>query len=96
MVPRAVAEREKRHEQPRPGRQLALRRTAPESFSGWVGRTTVWNFKTAMWRAAGYQPHLVCVGDMWHQMNRLGPSGMHLSIAADLYDVADDPPKTTC
>jgi hypothetical protein len=59
------------------------------SFSEWVGRTTVSsNFKTAMWRTAGYQPHSVRVGDMWYRMNDVGPLGMYLSIAVDLYDAA--------
>jgi hypothetical protein len=43
--------------------------------------------KAAMWRMV-YQPHSVRIGDMWFQMNRLGPLGMLLSTSADLYDVA--------
>jgi hypothetical protein len=27
---------------------------------------------------------------MWYRMNHLGPLGIYLSIAADLYDVAHD------
>jgi hypothetical protein len=38
----------------------------------------------------GYQPNSFRIGDMWYQMNRLGPLGMHLSLAADLYDVVAD------
>lgn len=49
--------------------------------------------KAATWRLAGYQPHSVRVGDIWYQANRLGPFGMHLGIAADLYDVAHDVTK---
>jgi hypothetical protein len=37
-----------------------------------------------------YQPHSVRIGDIWYQANRLGPMGMLLSIAADMYDVAHD------
>ena len=44
--------------------------------------------QAAMWRLAGNQPHSVRIGDVWYQMNRLGPLGMLLSISADLYDVA--------
>lgn len=39
------------------------------------------------WREV-YQPHSVRIGDMWYQVNRLGPMGMHLGIAADLYEVS--------
>ena len=41
----------------------------------------------ALWRQV-YQPHSVRIGDTWYAMNRLGPMGMLLSTAADLYDVA--------
>jgi hypothetical protein len=44
--------------------------------------------EAARWRAAGNQPHSVRIGDMWYQVNRLGPWGMLGSLAADLYDVA--------
>jgi len=37
-----------------------------------------------------YQAHSVRIGDMWYQMNRLGPMGMLMGIAADMYDVAHD------
>ena len=40
-----------------------------------------------VWRLV-YQPHSVRVGDMWYQVNRLGPLGMLSGIAADMYDVA--------
>lgn len=42
----------------------------------------------AMWRLAGNQPHSVRLGDTWYQVNRLGPMGMHLSIAADMFEMA--------
>ncbi len=45
--------------------------------------------EAAMWREV-YQPHSVRIGDMWYQVNRLGPMGMLLGIAADLYEVAHD------
>lgn len=45
--------------------------------------------EAAAWREV-YQPHSVRIGDMWYQVNRLGPMGMHLGIAADLYEVARD------
>jgi hypothetical protein len=44
--------------------------------------------EAAVWRLAGNQAHSVRIGDMWYQVNRLGPWGMLGSIAADLYDVA--------
>jgi hypothetical protein len=44
--------------------------------------------KAAMWRLAGYQAHSVRVGDTWYQVNRLGPMGMLMGVAADMYDVA--------
>jgi hypothetical protein len=46
--------------------------------------------KEAMrWRQV-YQPHSVRIGDIWYQVNRLGPLGMLLSTSADLYSVARD------
>ncbi len=42
----------------------------------------------AMWRLAGNQAHSVRVGDMWYQVNRLGPLGMLAGVSADMYDVA--------
>ena len=44
--------------------------------------------KSAMWRLAGNQPHSVRIGDTWYDMHRLGPLGMTMGMAADLYDVA--------
>lgn len=44
--------------------------------------------QAAMWRLAGNQPHSVKVGDTWYDIHRLGPLGMQVGIAADLYDVA--------
>ena len=41
----------------------------------------------AMWRLAGYQPHSVRIGNIWYQVNRLGPVGMLSGIAADIYGV---------
>jgi hypothetical protein len=43
-----------------------------------------------MWRLAGNQAHSVRVGDIWYQVNRLGPMGMLAGVAADLYDVAHE------
>lgn len=40
------------------------------------------------WRRLGKQPHSVLIGDTWHQTNRLGPMGLHMSVAADLYGIA--------
>lgn len=42
----------------------------------------------AMWKLAGNQPHSIRIGNIWYQMNRLGPLGMLASVAADMYDVA--------
>lgn len=44
--------------------------------------------KAAMWRLAGNQAHSVRIGDMWYDVHRLGPMGMLMSVAADMYDVA--------
>lgn len=44
--------------------------------------------QAAMWRLGGNQAHSVRIGDMWYAVNRLGPMGMLLSTAADMYDVA--------
>jgi hypothetical protein len=43
--------------------------------------------EAAVWRQV-YQAHSIRIGDTWYAMNRLGPMGMLLSTAADLYDVA--------
>lgn len=44
--------------------------------------------KAAMWRQAGYQAHSVKINDTWYDLHRLGPMGMLLGMAADLYDLA--------
>jgi N12 class adenine-specific DNA methylase len=44
--------------------------------------------KSAMWRLAGNQAHSIRIGDIWYQVNRLGPLGLLSSVAADMYDVA--------
>jgi hypothetical protein len=49
--------------------------------------------QSAMWRLAGNQAHSVRVGDIWYQVNKLGPMGMLMGIAADLYDVAHEAEK---
>ncbi len=46
--------------------------------------------QSAMWRLAGNQAHSVRIGDIWYQVNRLGPMGMLMSTAADFYDVAHE------
>jgi len=43
--------------------------------------------KAAMWRLAGNQAHSVRIGDLWYDVHRLGPMGMLMSVAADMYDV---------
>ncbi len=42
----------------------------------------------AAWRMAGNQAHSVRIGDMWYQINQLGPIGLWLSMVADGHDVA--------
>jgi hypothetical protein len=49
--------------------------------------------QSAMWRLAGNQAHSVRVGDIWYQVNKLGPMGMLMGIAADLHDVAHEAEK---
>jgi len=44
--------------------------------------------EAAMWRLAGNQAHSVRIGDMWYGVERLGPTGMLMSIAADMYEVS--------
>lgn len=44
--------------------------------------------ESATWRLAGNQAHSVRIGNMWYQVNHLGPMGMLVGIAADMYDVA--------
>jgi hypothetical protein len=49
--------------------------------------------EAAMWRLAGNQAHSVRIGDTWYDVHRLGPLGMQLGIAADMYEVAHDAQK---
>lgn len=42
----------------------------------------------AMWRLAGNQAHSVRIGEMWYDIHRLGPVGMLISLAADLYEMS--------
>lgn len=45
--------------------------------------------ESAAWRMlGGNQPHSVRIGDMWYDVHRLGPLGMLVGIAADMYGVA--------
>lgn len=44
--------------------------------------------QAAAWRQAGNQPHSIRIGNIWYQVNRLGPMGMLASMAADMYDTA--------
>jgi hypothetical protein len=44
--------------------------------------------QAATWRLAGNQPHSVRLGDTWYDLHRLGPIGMLLGMAADLYGAA--------
>jgi hypothetical protein len=44
--------------------------------------------QAAQWKLAGYQAHSVLLGDTWYDLHRLGPIGMLLGMAADLYGVA--------
>lgn len=43
--------------------------------------------EAAMWRLAGNQAHSVRIGDTWYGVEKLGPIGMLMSIAADMYEV---------
>lgn len=42
----------------------------------------------AMERLAGMQPHSVKVNGVWYDVHRLGPLGMLMGVAADMYQVA--------
>jgi hypothetical protein len=44
--------------------------------------------ESAMWRLAGNQAHSIRIGDIWYDVHRLGPMGMLMGIAADMYEVA--------
>ena len=41
----------------------------------------------SVWQAAGKQAYSVRIGDTWYSYKRLGPLGMQLGIAADLFDI---------
>lgn len=44
--------------------------------------------ESAVWRLAGNQAHSVRIGDFWYDVRGLGPLGMLVGVAADLYDAA--------
>lgn len=44
--------------------------------------------QAAMWRLAGNQAHSVKVNGVWYDVHRLGPLGMLMGVAADMYQVA--------
>ncbi|OYV61790.1 MAG: hypothetical protein B7Z71_03895 [Acidocella sp. 21-58-7] len=50
--------------------------------------------RAAMWRLAGNQAHSIRIGDIWYQVNRLGPMGMLMSMAADMYDIGHQVSKS--
>lgn len=43
--------------------------------------------ENAMWRLAGNQAHSIRIGDFWYDTSKLGPLGMLMGIAADMYEV---------
>lgn len=43
--------------------------------------------ENAMWKMAGNQAHSIKIGNMWYAVNKLGPVGMLMGMAADLYEV---------
>ena len=49
--------------------------------------------EASLWQRVNGMPHSVRVGDTSYQLNRLGVLGLQMSIAADLYDVADHASK---
>ncbi len=49
--------------------------------------------KQAMWKLAGNQAHSVRIGDVWYDVHRLGPMGMLMGMAADMYEVGHDAEK---
>lgn len=49
--------------------------------------------QAAMWRLAGNQANSVRVGNIWYQVNRLGPLGMLAGLSADMYGVAQTAEK---
>lgn len=45
--------------------------------------------QNAAWRLlGGNQPHSILIGDTWYDIHRLGPLGMVIGVAADMYEVA--------
>lgn len=44
--------------------------------------------EAAAWRLAGNQAHSVRIGDTWYSVQKLGPLGMLMGIAADTYDIS--------
>lgn len=44
--------------------------------------------EAAMWRMNGHLPHSVRIGETMYEMQKLGPLGLLVGIAADLYDVS--------
>lgn len=44
--------------------------------------------EAAVWRMAGNQAHSVRIGDVWYDIHKLGPLGLLMSTAADMYEVS--------
>lgn len=44
--------------------------------------------EAATWRLAGNQANSVKIGNIWYDVHRLGPMGMLMGIAADMFDVS--------
>lgn len=42
--------------------------------------------EASFWRMLGNMPHSILIGDMWHDVHRIGPLGVILNVSADLYD----------
>jgi len=44
--------------------------------------------ENSMWRMAGNQAHSVRIGSLWYKVDKLGPLGLLMGMAADLYEVS--------
>jgi hypothetical protein len=65
---------------------LAIGGLAAEGYVSGSGPTDP--KQAAVWRLAGNQAHSVRIGDIWYDVHRLGPLGMLMGVAADMYEVA--------
>lgn len=68
------------------GLSITMGMLAAEGYASGSGPTDP--NEAAAWRLAGNQPHSVRIGDTWYSVQKLGPLGLLMGLAADTYDIS--------